>query len=595
MLENRLRRRNPLIQTIFDNWFYILILVFLWRFPHIVAAMTGSEANPAGRAVGESTFWQSVMIQAFILAILAISYNLMFGFTGLISFGHGVFYGTGVYTVAILVKNFEVSFARSIGVALLLSVIISVIWAVAAFRIKGVYFAMFTLAFAEIFFLLSKLTIFRSLTGGDDGISWPVPDWLNPIQNRLMVYNVTLTCLVVSFLLVRRLMNSPSGKVLVAIRDNQVRTQTLGFNIYLYKTLAIVVAGLLATLAGILHTVLERQAEPSVLGLGRTVDPLIMSLIGGIGTIPGPVVGAGLLRIGEEFLRKPDLQVDLNFIIYRYTDVVDSTRYWAVALGLSFILFVMVVPYGVVGQVNKIWIEMRRWLRRYVFNPIVRRYPFLATLASEVSGEPVEMGLALAQQPIKPSLREWVQQNPNAAINSLTMAVTLITGLVVWDWRVGVSWFLFLVVISLPLRIFIWLLHRPRGIFVIAILLAVVAGWLLGSQEDVKSSVMENWQAGVVVLVGLNVLFFVLVYIREPFVPEILDLLVFADTILIGAGLVVFVVDKLGLYDWPNRDRVAIGLGVVMGLVLIGVAVPLHRLLVRLRDQAWVREWVTNR
>lgn len=592
MLENRLRRRNALIQTLLDNWFYILVLVLLWRFPHIVADITGSEASPARRAVGESTFWQSVMIQTFILAILAISYNLMFGFTGLISFGHGVFYGTGVYTVAILVKNFELSLERSIAVAFLLGIIISVIWSIAAFRIKGVYFAMFTLAFAEIFFLLSKLTIFRDLTGGDDGITWTVPDWINPIQNRLMLYNVALACLVVSFLLVRRLMNSPSGKVLVAIRDNPIRTQTLGFNIYLYKTLSIIIAGMLATLSGILHTILERQAEPSVLGLGRTVDPLIMSLIGGIGTIPGPVIGSGLLRIGEEFLRKPELQVDLNFIIYRYQDIVDSTSYWAVALGISFIIFVMVVPFGVVGQLNKTWVEMRRWMRKYLFNPMIRRYPSLANWAEYFSGEPPELSLAMAQQPTRPNMLGWVQTYPNAAMNSIIMTVTLLTGLVMWDWRVGVSWFLFLVLISLPLRVLIWLLQRPRGIFIIAIILAIIIGWILGSQNDIKQSVVDHWELGVAALLALNIL---LIAFHKYLIPETLDLLVFADTILILVGLTVFVVDELGLYNWHSRDRAAIGIGVVLSLLFIGIAVPLHRGLMQLRNHAWLSQWVTTR
>ena len=338
-------------------------------------------------------------------------------------------------------------------VALALGVLIALIWAMAAFRLKGVYFAMFTLAFTQIFYELSRLTLFKFLTGGDDGITWTAPDWINAVKNRLTLYYVAMAVFLFAFILVRRLMNSPSGKVLVALRDNPVRAETLGFNIYLYRALSIVLSGFLATFAGVMHTVNFRQAEPTALGLGRTVDPLIMSLIGGIGTNPGPVLGAGLLRIGEQFLRKEGLQVDLNFMIYRYTTTVDSEKYWAVALGLAFILFVLVVPYGLVGSLNKTWIEIRRWMRKYFYNPLVKKYPTLAIWAEPFTGEPPEVAKALAHLPREHDLKGWALAYPFAAMNGATGVIAVVMGLLSWSWRVAASWMLFLLLISVPLRI----------------------------------------------------------------------------------------------------------------------------------------------
>lgn len=468
MTENRLRRRHPLVQTFYDNWPYLLALILLWRFPYIVADITNSDVAPdSPRIVSDAKFWQGVMVEVFTFGVLAISYNLMFGFTGLISFGHGVFFGTGVYTVAILASKYGQSFEKSVLIALALGVIIALVWALASFRLKGVYFAMFTLAFAQIFYELSRITLFKFLTGGDDGITWTSPDWINAVRNRLTLYYVSMTMFVFAFVLVRRLMNSPSGKVLIALRDNPVRAETLGFNVYLYRTLSIVVSGFLATLAGIMHTVNFRQAEPTALSLGRTVDPLIMSLIGGIGTNPGPVLGAGLLRIGEQFLRKDGLQVDLNFIIYRYTTTVDAEKYWAVALGVAFILFVLLIPYGLVGSINKSWIESRRWLRKYAYNPLVKQYPVVATWAAPFTGEPPEVAKALAQIPPPLDLKGWVMTYPSAALNSVTAIIVVLMGLINWSWRVAVSWLLFLLLISIPLRFgaFVWRFQKKRMSF----------------------------------------------------------------------------------------------------------------------------------
>lgn len=460
MQEKRLRRRHPLVQTFLDNWLYIIVLIILWRLPYLIAEWTNSQVAPESpRIASESKFWQSVLIEVYILAILAISYNLLFGFTGIISFGHGLFFGVGGYTVAILVDQHELSLARSVGVALAIGVIFGLIWSIASFRIKGVYFAMFTLAFAQIFLELSRLTIFDSITRGDDGLTWTVPDWISPVKNRLMMYNITLAVLVLSFMLVRRLMNSPSGKVILALRENEARAQTLGFNIYLYKTMAITLSGFLATAAGILHGMLNRQVAPSSLGLERTVDPLIQTLVGGTGTIPGPVIGATLLRFGQEFLKKSELLIDIRFVVGRYTTTVNSEHYWGLALGMAFIIFVMIVPYGVVGSLNRIWVDSRRWLRRYLYNPVVRKNPNIAFWMEPITGEPPEFAQTLAEITPTLPLMQWIRAYPGPSMNSLIALVFFGLWLVTGSWRIAIEWATFLLLLSLPIRLADWFMR----------------------------------------------------------------------------------------------------------------------------------------
>jgi branched-chain amino acid transport system permease protein len=473
MSDDRLGRRNPIVETLFNNWPYVLAIIFFWRFPYLVAEWSNSNVDGP---IGDSVFWQAIMIEVFILCLLALSYNLMFGYTGLISLGHAMFFGFGAYSVAILVKTYERTFMEAVIGTLAFSVILALIWAVAAFRLKSVYFAMFTLAIAEVAFALTTLTLFSHITNGEDGFLWrtEIPDWINPRApagrvpgNRLTQYYVVMGVVFLSYFLVRRLMNSPSGKAIIAIRENETRAQTLGFNVYLYKMLAIIVSGLLATLAGIMHAIapFTISVTPNAYGLERTIDPLLHTLIGGTGTIPGPFIGAFLLRVGENFLREPEVFVDLRFIIGRYTTTIDGEEYWPLMLGATFVVFVLLVPYGIVGEINRIWLDARRWIRNYLYNPLVYRFPRLATLAKPLTGEPPEKAIALAQRNPNPDYLGWLKSHPSAAMNSFTLIFVAVVTLATFDWRVGVEWLLFWVLISLPIRILV-LLYRGWRRFV---------------------------------------------------------------------------------------------------------------------------------
>ena len=330
------------------NGWPMLAVMALIAIPFAIGWQTESSVCARGQAF----FWESVFIDAFILAILAVSYNLMFGFTGVVSFGHAAFFGMGAYTVGILMKLLEAPWWLAILGALIVGVVIALIKGVVGLRIKGLYFALFTLAFAQVFFLLAGNRILVDITGAEDGFTFKVPDWLNTTQNRLLFYFITLVVLALSFVLVRRLMNSPTGRVLSALRDNEARAQMLGYNTFTFKLIAIVLAGILATLAGVLRGLALKGANPGVLSLDFTMTPLIMTLIGGAGTFAGPVLGAFLIHLIEEALRDTVVTVGSASI--------NIGERWALILGVLFIFSVMVFPQGIVGTLRGLRLRRKR-------------------------------------------------------------------------------------------------------------------------------------------------------------------------------------------------------------------------------------------
>lgn len=464
MLENRLHKRHPLVQFLLDNGIYILIALVMWRLPfwladHFDQNVTG--LTPRDLRGNQALNYISVAIHLYILAILAMSYNLVLGMSGIISFGHAVFFGLPIYIVIILYMQFAISITTSIAVALAIGLLLALLIAVAAFRVKGVYFAMFTLAFAEMFYQLAGINLFRFLTNGEEGVRFSgdaVPEIAQNI-NRVELYYITAIAMALTFLFIRRLMNSPTGRVILAMRENEERAMTMGYNTLRYKALVIALSGLLGTLSGVLYALHSKGADPTVLGLGWTVEPLLMTIIGGLGTHPGPVIGAALLHLGETFLSKPDLQVDLNFIVFRWRDTIDTQSEWPLALGAVFILIVMVVPYGVVGQINLLWLAIRRWLRRFVYDPIVRSNPKLAAWMEPVTGEPPAVAVTYAELSKSASVSAWAMENPVAAIYSAAILTALLGGLITRDISIFFSLILFFALVTL-LPVLLILLYR---------------------------------------------------------------------------------------------------------------------------------------
>jgi branched-chain amino acid transport system permease protein len=334
------------------NWFFLLVFFGLVIFPHLIGWLTGSSPFGVARGDrfimrGESTFWQSVLIEIFALAILVMSYNLMFGFTGVISFGHALFFGMGGYVVGILLQfgGLDSSLALILGtlITFALSGLVGLVIGFATLRLRGVYFAIFTLALAEMVWIyFARLP----LTNGEDGLTiGNMPAWIDPSQNRLMLYYVSMMGFALMFAFIKLLMSSPTGTVFKAIRDNEQRAQAIGYHTLRFKLFAISVASMMAAFAGIIHAVLAKSARPEFLSVRYTVDALLMTIIGGVGTLVGPILGATGLHLADVTLR--DLKITLGSTVI---NVGDS---WNLILGLIFVLVVLVFPYGIVGTYQR--------------------------------------------------------------------------------------------------------------------------------------------------------------------------------------------------------------------------------------------------
>ena len=344
---------KQLIENLRTHWLQWIVFILLIAFPFIMQLMTGDSpfGVPRGDRMmmrGDTVRWMAVFIEIFALAILVMSYNLMFGFTGVISFGHALFYGLGGYIMALILEysgmGANLGLFVSVIVVLLVTGLIGFIVGLVSLRLRGVYFAIFTLAIAEMGWLY-----FRGLglTNGEDGLAIQnLPQWIDPTRNRITVYYVGLALFVVTYVLIRRLVNSPAGTVFQAIRENEERAQAIGYNTLRYKLLSITVAGMLASLAGMLFAILGKRANPELLGVSNTVDALLMTIIGGVGTFIGPVIGASGLHLLDVFLRDAVLTIG--------TFEINIGERWLLILGFIFVLVVLVFPYGVMGTWQRI-------------------------------------------------------------------------------------------------------------------------------------------------------------------------------------------------------------------------------------------------
>ncbi|MCC7448402.1 MAG: branched-chain amino acid ABC transporter permease [Anaerolineae bacterium] len=338
-----------------SHWIMLLILVALIAFPYIVSLISGDSPYGVLRGErylqrGQSVYWQSILIEVFILAVLAMSYNILFGFTGVISFGHALFFGVGGYIMGVMLEKSAldagVGLAAGFVIGIVVCGVLSFLIGLVSLRLRGVYFAMFTLAVAEAFFIYFGRF---SPTGAEDGFSInTLPAWIDPAQSRLAFYYLTLALVVVTFLFIRRLIFSPTGAVLLAIRENEERAQAIGYNTLKFKLTAIVIAGIIACIAGMVFVIMKKKVGPEVLAINYTIDPLLMTIIGGTGTFSGPVIGAAALHLSDRLLRT---SLTIGPLTINLTDS------WNLILGIAFIAVVLLFPQGISGT----W---QRWRSR---------------------------------------------------------------------------------------------------------------------------------------------------------------------------------------------------------------------------------------
>ena len=347
MAELTTKTRKNLTGFFRQNSAAILVLALLILFPFIMSIITGQPANE-----GKPKFWEGQFINFFIMAVYAMSYDLLMGYTGILSFGHAAFFGAGAYTMALWLSHVAplvtskyrmtlpggiditetILFVIAIILVIIIAILMGLFFSGASLRVKGVYFAMITLAIAEAFHILSKATDFVKWTGADEGLHGvPVPLWINPTQHRLKFYFIALFFMVIMFLFLKRVTESTTGRVFLALRENENRVRMIGFNPATYRSLAFVISSIAAGLAGAMFSLWNMSATPTMTSAVTTINALIMTILGGVGTLTGPILGAGLMQVFSQFF-------------YQWF----GAR-WPLVFGLIFIALVVFLPYGIVG------------------------------------------------------------------------------------------------------------------------------------------------------------------------------------------------------------------------------------------------------
>lgn len=309
---------------------YVVLAAALLVFPFL---------NPGTYAI-------SLVTQILVFSIFTMSLDLLLGYVGLPSFGHAAFLGLGAYAAAILSAKFGVS---NLGIAFLAAAALSSVGAlvlgVLALRTSGVYFLMLTLAFAQIVSAAAQnWTVMTGGTNGLPGVKSPdlvIPGWR--IADGVPFYLLTVGVTAVCFTLLYRIVHSPFGRALVGIHQNEVRMRALGYNVALYRLAAFWIAGMFASIGGVMYAHFNHFISPTDVGFTLSGSAVLMVLVGGSGTLIGPVVGTTAYLLIQNWVSS-------------YTDR------WQMALGLLFVVFVLFVKGGIVSLAlwERLGLKVRR-------------------------------------------------------------------------------------------------------------------------------------------------------------------------------------------------------------------------------------------
>ncbi len=314
-----------------------------------------------------STKALNVAAKIIVFIVLVASFDLLLGYTGIVSFAQTMFFGIGAYGVAIAATRLGPTWpalAAGVAAALATSLVLSLVIGLFSLRVRAIFFAMITLAVASAFATLASQM--SDVTGGEDGLSFKVPVALQPgteyaaepflgadIDGRFLTYYLLFVVAGVLVLALLRVVNSPFGRVLQAIRENDFRAEAIGYRTVVYRTIASVVSALFATLAGVLLALWLRYNGPdTTLSFEIMLDVLLIVVIGGMGTIYGAVVGSVLLVLAQNYLQ--DL---MKFAAGAVQGVpvlaqILAPERWLLWLGILFVLSVYYFPSGVVGRLR---------------------------------------------------------------------------------------------------------------------------------------------------------------------------------------------------------------------------------------------------
>lgn len=309
----------------------------------------------------------NVAAKVLIFVVLVASFDLLLGYTGIVSFAHTMFFGIGAYGVAIASTRLGAGWgalAAGLGGALAVSLLLSLAIGLFSLRVRAIFFAMITLAVAAAFqTLASQLS---DWTGGEDGLTFKMPEWLSPsfepfenevlgvlIDGKILSYYLLFAVAVALVLMLLRIVNSPFGRVLQAIRENEFRAEAIGYRVVVYRTTSSVLSALFACVAGAMLAVWLRYNGPDTsLSFEIMMDCLLIVVIGGMGTVYGAVVGSVVFLIAQSYLQDLLRLASETASSLPWLAALLSPDRWLLWLGLLFVLSVYYFPTGVVGRLR---------------------------------------------------------------------------------------------------------------------------------------------------------------------------------------------------------------------------------------------------
>jgi branched-chain amino acid transport system permease protein len=290
-------------------------------------------------------FWAKFLTEILIWGLLAMSSDLLIGYTGMISFGHSAFFGLGMYGAAGALlhtspPNLWLAILAGLGGAAGAALFVAYF----STRLRDIYFAITTLIFSQIIYVI--IFTWTAVTGGENGLIFTRPHFTIPFIYDVRFTTVTMHWFVLalvagSYLLLRRITRSPFGMVLQSIRENEPRTRAIGYPVQRYKIVAVMLSGLFAGLAGVLYGVQNEFAAPDFVYFVTSGDTVIWNVMGGIGTLVGPIVGAGFFQLLRELLSR----------------IFGEQFPYLIPLGVVFIAMIIFLPQGLLGFA-------KRWLNR---------------------------------------------------------------------------------------------------------------------------------------------------------------------------------------------------------------------------------------
>ncbi|MGO8869276.1 MAG: branched-chain amino acid ABC transporter permease [Alphaproteobacteria bacterium] len=288
-------------------------------------------------------FWRRFVTEILIWGLLAMSSDILIGYTGMVSFGHSAFFGLGMYgAAAALLAVKPPNLWLAIPCGLLASAAVAAFVAYFSTRLRDIYFAITTLIFSQIFYVI--IFTWTAVTGGENGLTFSrpklgIPGLVAVPFTTSTLHWFVLAAVTASYLVLRRIMRSPFGMVLQSIRENEARTRAIGYPIERYKIVAVMLSGLFAGLAGVLYAIQNEFAAPDFVFFLVSGEAVIYNVMGGIGTLVGPIAGAAF------------------FLLLREACSRFFTEYYLIPVGLIFIAMVIFMPQGLLGFA-------RRWLNR---------------------------------------------------------------------------------------------------------------------------------------------------------------------------------------------------------------------------------------